>query len=144
MSGNTATSGTTEMAAVIVEPAVVPEVQVEMAQAIEKSRIQDIVDLSKNGSYCINLEVREGQITWGTLQTNTYQDLMLAKEQEIETQIDKLTTAYETKLAAIGKINETLQHGETKTSNAPEASDVKLSKADYMKAAIQEKKNNNK
>lgn len=114
-----------------------------MAANIERQRLADIVDLSKNGSYCINLEVRDGAITYGSMQTNTYQDLMLAKETEIETKVTELTEAFEAKIKGLEKIAEALKSGETKITPLV-ASDAKLSKADYLKFAIQEKINNNK
>lgn len=117
-----------------------------MAANLERQRIADLIDLTKNGSYCINIEVVDGAITWGTMQTNTYQNLLLEKETEIDNKIDELTQAYEAKLSANEKVIEALKTGEVKTNIIPVASDDKtiLSKSDFIKLDIQEKINKKK
>ena len=116
---------------------------IQLGMSIEKQRISDIIDLSKNGNYTLEISVSDGAITYGTLYTNTYQNLMLEKETEIEGKITELTEAFEAKISGLEKVNEALKTGETKTV-APVASDVKLSKSDLLKLDIQEKINKNK
>jgi len=137
-----AVSGETKME---IETPVEPVATSELEMAnLESQRLREIIDVTKDGSYTIEISVSNGEIVWGTLYTNTYQNLMLEKEEEIEKKIDELTLAYEEKLSANEKIIEALKIGEVKPNITPVASDVKLSKSDFIKLDIQEKINKKK
>lgn len=75
------------------------DTKVEMAQNVEKQRIQDIIDMTKDGEYTISLTVSNGVITWGNLYTNTYQNLLMAEQEKIESKLTELTQSFDLKLA---------------------------------------------
>ena len=103
------------------------------------------IKLDKKGSYCLNIEVGEdGTISYGTLQTNTYENLLMAKEEEFSGEIDKLTSAIETRLAAekdkYEKLVEAHMHGivPSKEKGGAQA-ETKMSKTDILKQQIASK-----
>lgn len=120
--------------------------------SIEKNRISDIVDLTKDGDYTINLEVYDGEITWGSLYTSTWENLLLAEETKTTEAVDELTLAFETKIKLAEtklsdeaekyeNIIEALKSGETKLKEEIK-SDVKLSKIDILKLELAENRKN--
>ena len=121
------------------------EMQANKADQLMATLQKAGVDLKKKGSYCINVEVGDdGTITYGTLQTNTYENLLMSKEEEYSTEIDKLTNAIETRLAEekvkYEKLVEAHMHGivpsKDKSGNNGE---TKLSKVEILKQQIASK-----
>jgi hypothetical protein len=119
------------------------------ADSVKSALTRAGLDISKAGSYCLNFSIGDdGSMTYGTLQTNTYQDLMLAKEKEIgeavDTKVKELETAYETKMKTqkdnYEKVIKTL-NSNTKTINTNPANSEKevvkpITKADLFRAEV--------
>jgi hypothetical protein len=153
MSGTTGTTGTTKMSKVIIE---VPEVDLSMAQSkgdqVKAALVRAGLDVSKAGSYCINITIDEnGNITYGSFNASTYQDLMLAKEKEINDVVDVKLKEIEVAMAKqkenYEKVIKTL-NASTKTIDAVPTVETEVvmsknpTKTEILKAQIQAKKNN--
>ena len=122
------------------------EMQANKADQLMATLSKAGVDLKKKGSYCLNVEVGEdGTITYGTLQTNTYENLLMSKEEEYSAEIDKLTQAIETRLALekekYDKLVETHIHGvvPSKLPSVGGNGETKMSKTEILKAQIASK-----
>ena len=122
------------------------EMQANKADQLMATLSKAGVDLKKKGSYCINVEVGEdGTITYGTLQTNTYENLLMSKEEEYSAEIDKLTSAIDTRMAAekekYDKLVETHIHGvvPSKLPSVGGNGETKMSKTEILKAQIASK-----
>jgi len=102
------------------------------------------IDLKKKGDYCINISVGEdGTISYGTLSTNTYENLLMAKEQELETEVNKLIQATETRLAQekekYEKLVEAHMHGIVPSKDKGAEKETKMSRTDVLKQQIASK-----
>jgi hypothetical protein len=78
---------TTEQEAAETKPSDVKLNTIELG--IEKNRLADLVDLTKDGEYTISLTVSEGQIKYGNVYANTYQNLMMKAVEENETKVEE-------------------------------------------------------
>ena len=108
--------------------------------ALQKAGIK----LDKKGDYCLDISVGEdGTIQYGTLRTNTYENLLMAKEDELSVEVDKLTNAFETRLAQekdkYSKLVEAHMHGVVPSKDKGAEKEVKLSKTDILKQQIASK-----
>ena len=121
------------------------EMQANKADQLMATLQKAGVDLKKKGNYCINVEVGDdGTITYGTLQTNTYENLLMSKEEEYSTEIDKLTNAIETRLAEekvkYEKLVEAHMHGIVPSKDKSGSNgETKLSKVEILKQQIAQK-----
>ena len=142
-------SGDTKMS-VVEKPIIIEKVETPIELAANKSdqlmaALQRAgIDLKKKGNYCINIEIAEdGTIAYGTLQTNTFENLLMSKEEEFSTEMDKLTAAIETRLAAekekYEKLVEAHMHGIVPSKDKNANSETKMSKTDILKAQIANK-----
>ena len=142
-------SGDTKMS-VVEKPIIIEKVETPIELAANKSdqlmaALQRAgIDLKKKGNYCINIEIAEdGTIAYGTLQTNTFENLLMSKEEEFSTEMDKLTAAIETRLAVekekYEKLVEAHIHGIVPSKDKNVNGETKMSKTDILKAQIANK-----
>jgi hypothetical protein len=120
------------------------EVKMAITPTLDKKKIEDLIDITKDGSYTISLSVSNGQIIWGDLHTETYENLVMSaqnNEKVYETKLTEIENGYKT-------VIESLKMANTKgVENKPDGeavvnSNKPLTKSDYIKLAIMEKKKN--
>lgn len=150
-SGTTEQSGDTKMSKAVIEPAELTMAQ-STGKAVQTALSRSGLDISKKGSYCLNFEIGEdGEMTCGTLATNTYQNLVMAKEQEIQVAVDAKVKEIEVAMAKqkenYEKVVKTLNTNVKTIDTNPqvETQEVLLSKTptktEILKAEIANKKN---
>jgi hypothetical protein len=106
--------------------------------------IADLVDLSQNGAYTIEVYVEDGKISYGAVYSSTYKELQLSQHTSFSSQLDEVKQAYEAQLSAqkadfdkkleeIGK-----ESGSNPVIQAPVETKepVKLSKKDLLRQSI--------
>jgi len=72
------------------------KMQQSTADAVKNALTRAGLDISKAGSYCLNFTIGDdGSMSYGTLATNTYQDLLLSKEKEIQLEVDGKVKEFE-------------------------------------------------
>lgn len=103
--------------------------------------IEDLIDLSQDGYYTIEITVEDGKIVYGNVYASTFTELSDKEIKKVSKEVDKLKKAYDVKLAEVKKAMEAklndLSKSVKKVIQAPtEVEPVKLSAKEIIKNRV--------
>lgn len=117
------------------------ELEEEQSEEPKDKTIEDLIDLSRDGYYTIEITVEDGKIIYGNVYASTFTELSDKEIKKVSKEVDKLKKAYDVKLAEVKKAMEAKLHDLSKSVKkviqAPtEVEPVKLSAKEIIKNRV--------
>lgn len=117
------------------------EEEEEPSEVVKEKTIEDLIDLSQDGYYTIEISVENGKIVFGNVYSSTITELSDKEIKKVSKEVDKLKKAYDVKLAEVKKAMEAKLHDLSKSVKkviqAPtEVEPVKLSAKEIIKNRV--------
>lgn len=117
------------------------EEEEEPSEVVKEKTIEDLIDLSQDGYYTIEISVENGKIVFGNVYSSTITELSDKEIKKVSKEVDKLKKAYDVKLAEVKKAMEAklndLSKSVKKVIQAPtDTEPVKLSAKEIIKNRV--------